>query len=251
MHRGQRLVDAAVMEPVPVHAAAADGCTHVLVLCTRELPLPGTVGASRVAATVDREGAMAAGAAVDASERPQWNVAAVSGRWEAGVMGGPSGSGVASSAGMNGGGQHWPGNGRRERMSKVLTSALHKTIRSALLSPPHMKHAWGVADAADSLVYDQETPDLDNALVLARDDPVAAAAISLFPGGAHVFPVSPLPAVLPKGLSSICTDSKALKEGNEAGVKATNEVLSRVLAWLEGEEEVSYYIETMSARDFM
>ena len=36
-HRGQRLVDAAVMEPVPVHAAAADGCTHVLVLLTRVL----------------------------------------------------------------------------------------------------------------------------------------------------------------------------------------------------------------------
>ena len=38
MWRGQRLVDAAVMEPVPVHAAIADGCTHVLVLCTRSLP---------------------------------------------------------------------------------------------------------------------------------------------------------------------------------------------------------------------
>ena len=36
-HRGQRLVDAAVMEPVPIHAAAADGCTHVLVLLTRVL----------------------------------------------------------------------------------------------------------------------------------------------------------------------------------------------------------------------
>ena len=36
-HRGQRLVDAAVMEPVPGHAAAADGCTHVLVLLTRVL----------------------------------------------------------------------------------------------------------------------------------------------------------------------------------------------------------------------
>ena len=39
-HRGQRLVDAAVMEPVPVHAAATDGCTHVLVLLTRALPDP-------------------------------------------------------------------------------------------------------------------------------------------------------------------------------------------------------------------
>ena len=35
LHRGQRLVDAAVFEPVPFRSAIADGCTHVLVLCTR------------------------------------------------------------------------------------------------------------------------------------------------------------------------------------------------------------------------
>jgi len=35
VHRGHRLVDAAVFEPVPVRAALADGCTHVLVLATR------------------------------------------------------------------------------------------------------------------------------------------------------------------------------------------------------------------------
>ena len=34
VHRGHRLVDAAVLEPVPVHAAAYDGCTHILVLLT-------------------------------------------------------------------------------------------------------------------------------------------------------------------------------------------------------------------------
>lgn len=34
-HRGQRLVDAAVFEPVPFRSAIADGCTHVLVLGTR------------------------------------------------------------------------------------------------------------------------------------------------------------------------------------------------------------------------
>ncbi len=33
--RGHRLVDAAVFEPVPFRSAIADGCTHVLVLCTR------------------------------------------------------------------------------------------------------------------------------------------------------------------------------------------------------------------------
>ncbi|PSC75485.1 Patatin Phospholipase A2-related [Micractinium conductrix] len=37
LHRGQRLVDAAVFEPVPFRSAIADGCTHILVLCTRPL----------------------------------------------------------------------------------------------------------------------------------------------------------------------------------------------------------------------
>lgn len=35
VHRGQRLVDAAVFEPIPFRSAIADGCTHVLVLGTR------------------------------------------------------------------------------------------------------------------------------------------------------------------------------------------------------------------------
>ena len=37
-HRGHRLVDAAVFEAVPFRSAIADGCTHVLVLCTRPAP---------------------------------------------------------------------------------------------------------------------------------------------------------------------------------------------------------------------
>lgn len=37
--RGQRLVDAAVFEPVPVRSALRDGCTHALVLCTRPATL--------------------------------------------------------------------------------------------------------------------------------------------------------------------------------------------------------------------
>lgn len=41
--RGRRLVDAAVFEPVPVRSALRDGCTHVLVLCTRPATLHTTV----------------------------------------------------------------------------------------------------------------------------------------------------------------------------------------------------------------
>ena len=37
-HRGRRLVDAAVFEPVPFRAAINDGATHVLTLCTRPPP---------------------------------------------------------------------------------------------------------------------------------------------------------------------------------------------------------------------
>lgn len=35
---GQRLVDAAVFEPIPYKAAIQDGCTHVLALCSRPRP---------------------------------------------------------------------------------------------------------------------------------------------------------------------------------------------------------------------
>lgn len=39
LHRGHRLVDAAVFEAVPFRSAIADGCTHIVVLCTRPAPL--------------------------------------------------------------------------------------------------------------------------------------------------------------------------------------------------------------------
>lgn len=38
-HRGHRLVDAAVFEAVPFRSAIADGCTHIVVLCTRPAPV--------------------------------------------------------------------------------------------------------------------------------------------------------------------------------------------------------------------
>ncbi len=44
--RGHRLVDAAVFEPVPVASAVRDGCTHVMVLCTRP-PAAAPTGISK------------------------------------------------------------------------------------------------------------------------------------------------------------------------------------------------------------
>lgn len=42
---GERLVDAAVFEPIPYRAAVGDGCTHVLALCSRPRAQPSTGGA--------------------------------------------------------------------------------------------------------------------------------------------------------------------------------------------------------------
>lgn len=46
--RGHRLVDAAVFEPVPLRSALRDGCTHVLVLCTRPAQVCSRVVVMRV-----------------------------------------------------------------------------------------------------------------------------------------------------------------------------------------------------------
>ncbi|KAG2488923.1 hypothetical protein HYH03_012545 [Edaphochlamys debaryana] len=51
--RGRKLVDAAVFEPVPVRSAIADGCTHLLVLCTRTAPVAGTRLGKRVRTTLE------------------------------------------------------------------------------------------------------------------------------------------------------------------------------------------------------
>jgi hypothetical protein len=51
--RGRTLVDAAVFEPVPVPSAIRDGCTHVLVLCTRPPPEPMGPWETRVRSTIE------------------------------------------------------------------------------------------------------------------------------------------------------------------------------------------------------
>ncbi len=48
--RGRTLVDAAVFEPVPTPSAIRDGCTHVLVLCTRPAPESAAAAGSPLAA---------------------------------------------------------------------------------------------------------------------------------------------------------------------------------------------------------
>mmetsp|Transcript_28445 Transcript_28445/g.70077 ORF Transcript_28445/g.70077 Transcript_28445/m.70077 type:complete len:101 (-) Transcript_28445:340-642(-) len=76
---------------------------------------------------------------------------------------------------------------------------------------------------------------MDDALVLARDQPAAAAA-AVFPGGAHVLPITPAAATV-QGISSLGTDSVLLAQGAQAGVNAVHEVLSQLSSWLEEEQE--------------
>ena len=66
LHRGKRLVDAAVFEPVPFRAAIADGCTHIVSLCSRppfecalpELSLPREADNPLACREVPRDGAL-------------------------------------------------------------------------------------------------------------------------------------------------------------------------------------------------
>jgi len=344
VHRGQTLTDAAVLEPVPVNAAAADGCTHILVLCTRSLPPPGVnVAGSRsksasakyvgdglttrseeeleerrqvlVAAEGAESEAAAGGAYASAGSASAIAVAAAAtaagrgpatdersrrmffsrvggfiarrraSRRDNAVIGARAGLSltddipVSTAQSIIGGG----GEGdsavavardvviararpaatstrrdrprtktrKRDRISKAFNGLLYKTIRGALLNPLYMKDAWAIADAAARLVDDEFATDLDAALVLARDDPAAAAAGAVFPGGAHVFSISPVAATMPRGVNSLCTDAAALAAGSRAGGEATRQVLALVLAGVEEEDEVAYYIDTMCERTFL
>mmetsp|Transcript_2705 Transcript_2705/g.10587 ORF Transcript_2705/g.10587 Transcript_2705/m.10587 type:complete len:634 (+) Transcript_2705:220-2121(+) len=249
--RGQRLVDAAVMEPVPVHAAIADGCTHVLVLCTRSLPPLGEKRTESVSSEV--------------SSVPPSSITADSLVPAAAGNGGPSrpnGGMFFSRVGMffdrrrrrrgpapsAAGGEgndyterlHLAGDGtentteRRKRQKNFIIRALggmlYHVVRGALLTPPHMKDAWATYDLHRRL-HDEseggEMKSLDDALILARDNPDAAVKARTFPGGAHVFPIAP--PVAPKGVSSLCQESEDLAAASEAGRQAAEAVFAPLL----------------------
>ena len=207
MHRGQRLVDAAVMEPVPVNAAAADGCTHVLVLCERTLLPPGDGAAG--SSPFDEEGTGYELTGIVERERKneqqqEREKMLLRGRFFSRVRdfinrrrqamnsekvqfdGGTAGVSVSDTSNTVAGGtgascvpslvQHVNDTSsqveevenyeteiskeRRKRnggLSKAINGMLYRTIRNALLNPPHTKDAWAVADAAHSLIDDNYT----------------------------------------------------------------------------------------------
>lgn len=240
--RGQRLVDAAVMEPVPVHAAIADGCTHVLVLCTRSLP---PLGEKMPASTADdpavppssitADSLVPAAAGNGGSSRPDGGMffSRVGGFLDRRRRRGPapSAAGGEGDVAMVEASENTSEKKKRKNfIVKALGGMLYQVVRGALLTPPHMKDAWATYDLHRRL-HDEseggEMQSLDDALLLARDDPSAASEAKTFPGGAHVYPIAP--PVSPKGVGSLCQERELLAAANEAGREAAEAVLVPLL----------------------
>ena len=240
--RGQRLVDAAVMEPVPVHAAIADGCTHVLVLCTRSLP---PLGEKMPASTADdpavppssitADSLVPAAAGDGGSSRPDGGMffSRVGGFLDRRRRRGPapSAAGGEGDVAMVEASENTSEKKKRKNfIVKALGGMLYQVVRGALLTPPHMKDAWATYDLHRRL-HDEseggEMQSLDDALLLARDDPSAATEAKTFPGGAHVYPIAP--PVSPKGVGSLCQERELLAAANEAGREAAEAVLVPLL----------------------
>ena len=119
---------------------------------------------------------------------------------------------------------------RKNFIVRALGGMLYHVVRGALLTPPHMKDAWATYDLHRRL-HDEseggEMKSLDDALILARDNPDAALQARTFPGGAHVFPIAP--PVAPKGVSSLCQESEILAAASEAGRQAAEAVFAPLL----------------------
>ena len=240
--RGQRLVDAAVMEPVPVHAAIADGCTHVLVLCTRSLPPLGEKMPASIAddpavppSSITADSLVPAAAGNGGSSRPDGGMffSRVGGFLDRRRRRGPapSAAGGEGDVAMVEASENTSEKKKRKNfIVKALGGMLYQVVRGALLTPPHMKDAWATYDLHRRL-HDEseggEMQSLDDALLLARDDPSAASEAKTFPGGAHVYPIAP-PVSL-KGVGSLCQERELLAAANEAGREAAEAVLVPLL----------------------
>ena len=240
--RGQRLVNAAVMEPVPVHAAIADGCTHVLVLCTRSLPPLGEKMPASIAddpavppSSITADSLVPAAAGNGGSSRPDGGMffSRVGGFLDRRRRRGPapSAAGGEGDVAMVEASENTSEKKKRKNfIVKALGGMLYQVVRGALLTPPHMKDAWATYDLHRRL-HDEseggEMQSLDDALLLARDDPSAASEAKTFPGGAHVYPIAP--PVSPKGVGSLCQERELLAAANEAGREAAEAVLVPLL----------------------
>eukprot|EP00955_Chlamydomonas_euryale_P093006 364750-Chlamydomonas_euryale.AAC.20 len=113
--RGQRLVDAAVFEPVPVASAIADGCTHCLVLCTR-LPREQYADADTTATAA----------------------AAAAGGSGGGMMFFRRGTGA-----------------QRPKLRQLARRALDRLVKRTVLNPVYMKTAWRSARSDVTYIHDE------------------------------------------------------------------------------------------------
>jgi len=197
-HRGHRLVDAAVLEPVPVHAAVMDDCTHVLVLLTAPHKVDteaaatnGEVGEnrrflgrirdrlSRIRRARARDVAVAA-SAPDAEKR--------------------SSNGNPHRSTDDGDGS-----------PKPAQSALYRAIRNLLFAPAYMGAVWDLHDAVTAALDSRHgwrerdvfaAPTADSAF-----HPIKIATVA--PDG----PAS-------KAMSSLCVDAALVAAAREEGARA-------------------------------
>ena len=226
-HRGQRLVDAAVLEPVPVHAAVADGCTHILTLLTRKLP-PATAVSTRVVAQHSSSIVMPGDAlalpvrdeptpASNTVTSPGWRVGMVA-RWRWRKSPSPSAAQGETPAGATGEDVDTDTNKDSNAAAAAAVDSpssppyplLVRVVRAALFTPPHMKGAWAAHDALHASLRSNNAKDLDEALRVARDDPIRGAE---YFSRAWVLPVS---SVGPD-VGSLCRDPVVLRRGETAG----------------------------------
>jgi len=141
------------MEPVPVYSAAADGCTHVLVLLTRSLPPPpppplpllpplgAGLGGSLGAGSRASAGAVVGGGTMEVARGDDVGTAAVA-----------AGEGAATAAvGTAGPRREATAGVRSSRQQRLLSRASQFLARRGrrlsqrcitLLTEPHMRDAW-------------------------------------------------------------------------------------------------------------
>ena len=107
----------------------------------------------------------------------------------------------------------------------TIDEALEAVVKRALLSPEYMAPAWRAE--AEALVHDGLSP--DHQLLEALDPAVQDPAARPWFAGAHVYPVYPGPAA---GFSPMCTDTRTLRAGIEAGRRAVLATLQPILLGL-------------------
>jgi len=196
-HRGHRLVDAAVLEPVPVHAAVMDDCTHILVLLTAPHKVDteaaatnGEVGEnrrflgrirdrlSRIRRERARDVAVAA-SAPDVEKRSSGN----------------SHTSVDDGDGS----------------PKPAQSALYRAIRNLLFAPAYMGAVWDLHDAV--------TAALDSRHGWRERDVFCAPTADFAFHPIKIATVAP-DGPASKAMSSLCVDAELVAAAREEGARA-------------------------------